>query len=180
MTPWAASRRAADTIDPMPLMLFARLLVLRANPQDLPAEPRLLALALVAHVVADVIVLLDSVTWPQALFAALLDTVLLVALAHTALLLRGLGARAIQTLTALAGAGAVLSLLHWLLAAATGQLSPLLLGLPFLAWFVIVYAHILRHALSVSPAAAFGASLFYLLVSIGIGGLTLPAPAEAP
>lgn len=164
----------------MPFMLFARLLVLRANPQDLPAEPRLLAAALAAHAFADVLALIDTASWGQALFAAVLDTVLLVALAHTALLLRGFGARAPQAIAALAGAGALLSLLHWLLSSATPFASPLVIGLPFLIWFLVVYAHILRHALSVPHAAAFGASLLYMIVSLGVAGVALPPPAEAP
>ena len=163
----------------MPFMLFARLLVLRANPQDLPAEPRLLAAALAAHVCADVLALIDTASWGQALFAAVLDTVLLVALAHTALLLRGFGARAPQTIAALAGAGALLSIVHWLLSSAI-PVAPLVIGLPFLVWFLVVYAHILRHALSVAPAIAFGASLLYMIVSLGIAGVALPPPAEAP
>ena len=175
---YAVSPSVAATIAPMPFMLFARLLALRANPQDLPADPRVLGLALAAHVVADVLTLLGSVTLSQALVAAVLDTVLLVALAHTALLLRGFGARALQTLTALAGTGAAMALLHWLLSGAIPAESPLVLGLPFLVWFVVVYAHILRHALSISIAAAFGASLLYLVVSLGIGGTVLPP--EAP
>jgi hypothetical protein len=137
-----------------------------------------LGLALAAHVVADVLTLPGSVTWSQALVAAVLDTVLLVALAHTALLLRGFGARALQTLAALAGTGAAMALLFGLLSRVVPAESPLVLGLPFLVWFVVVYAHILRHALSISIAAALGASLLYLVVSLGVGGTVLPP--EAP
>lgn len=164
----------------MPFSLFARLLVLRANPQDLPADARVLGIALAAHVIADVLALLDTVALAPALFAAVLDTVLLVALAHTALLLRGFGARALQTIAALAGTGALLSLLHGLLANALAFDSPLALGLPFLAWFLVMYAHILREALSVSHAAAFGASLVYLILALGVAGVALPPPPEAP
>ena len=161
----------------MLLMLFVRLLVLRTNPQDLPAQPQLLAAALAAHLAADVLALLGSTSLAMALFAAVLDTVLLVALAHTVLLLRGLGARAVQTIAALAGSGALLSLLHWALSQLTAGAPPLILGLPFLVWFAIVYAHILRHALSVSAAAAFGASVVYIIVSLGVGGIMLPPEA---
>ena len=175
---YAVLPSVAATIAPMPFMLFARLLALRANPQDLPADPRVLGLALAAHVAADVLTLLGSVSLSQALVAAVLDTVLLVALAHTALLLRGFGARALQTLAALAGAGAAMTALHWVLSSAIPAETPLVLGLPFLVWFLAVYAHILRHALSISIAAAFGASLLYLIVSLGVGGAVLPP--EAP
>jgi len=164
----------------MPISLFARLLVLRAKPQDLPADARVLGIALAAHVIADVLALRDTAAFAPALFAAVLDTVLLVALAHTALLLRGFGARALQTIAALAGTGALLSLLHWLLSNALAFDSPLVLGLPFLAWFLVVYAHILREALSISHAAAFGASLVYIVLSLGVAGIALPPTAEAP
>ena len=92
---------------------FLDLCLLRANPQDLPTSNRLLAAALVAHLLANVLTGLDSASPENALLAGAMDTLLLVALTHTGLMLRGVGARTRQTLTALAGCGALLTFAAW-------------------------------------------------------------------
>lgn len=159
----------------MALPTLLRLTAFRANPQDLPAEPAVTAIALAAHVGANVLATIEAAPFVTALVVAVVDTVLLVAMLHTALLLRGFGSRALQAIAAAAGAGALLSMAHWLLLSATAHwLSPLSVSLPFLAWFIAVYAHILRHALSLSWAGGVGASLLYIIVSLGVAGTLLP------
>ena len=162
----------------MALPTLLRLTAFRANPQDLPAEPAVTGIALAAHVGANILATIAAAPFATALIAAVVDTVLLVALLHTALMLRGFGNRAPQAIAAAAGAGALLSVGHWLLLAATSHwLSPLSVSLPFLAWFIMVYAHILRHALSLSWAGGVGASLLYVIVSLSVAGAILPTPA---
>src|SRR5438552_606094 len=83
----------------MVLTIFLRLCVLRANPQDLPASHRLLAVALTAHALADVAGLADMLSPAQAFEAAALDTAALAALTAAVLWLRSVSARFTQTLT---------------------------------------------------------------------------------
>ena len=162
----------------MALSTFLRLTAFRANPQDLPAEPAVTGIALAAHVGANVLATIEAAPLATALVAAVVDTILLVALLHTALMLRGFGNRAPQAIAAAAGAGALLSVGHWLVLAATAHwLSPASVSLPFLGWFIMVYAHILRHALSLSWAGGVGASLLYVVVSLSVAGAILPTPA---
>lgn len=158
--------------------IFLRICLLRANPQDLPASNALLALALLAHAAADVLSLRGMVESRAALQAAVIDTVLLVALAHTALLLRNHADRARQTLTALAGCGALLTVLsHAAVTLAQPVVAPPVTALPFIVWFVLVYGHILRHALSTGFALAAGLGLAYLFVSVLVTSAFLPMPA---
>lgn len=163
------------------LAILLRICLLRANPQDLPASNALLALALLAHAGANVLSLRGIVEPRAAVQAAVIDTVLLVALTHTALLLRNQADRARQTLTALAGCGALLTLLsHAAVTLAQPFVAPPVTGLPFIVWFVLVYGHILRHALAIRFAFATGLGLAYLFISVLVTSAFLPIPAAEP
>jgi hypothetical protein len=163
------------------LNILLRICLLRANPQDLPASNALLALALLAHAGADFVSLRGIVEPRAGLQASVVDTVLLVALAHTALLLRNHAERARQALTALAGCGAMLTLLsHAATTLAQPLVAPPVTALPFIMWFVLVYGHILRHALSVRFALAAGLGLAYLFISVLVTSAFLPIPAHEP
>jgi hypothetical protein len=86
-----------------------------------------------------------------------LDTVLLVTLTGTLLYARGRSARIVQTVTALAGTGAIITLLAlplsgWLRGAdqAAGEGGfALLLLLILTGWSLAIAGHIFRHALSI-------------------------------
>ena len=93
------------------LKIFLDICLLRANPQDLPDSDTLMLAALAAYGLADVIGVLDIVSVGGAVLAAAVDTLLLVAATHLALRWRHLENRVPQTLSALAGCGALISLL---------------------------------------------------------------------
>lgn len=139
---------------------------LRANPQDLPASNTLLALALGAYFATGLFGTVLGLDWANALTAATVSTLLLVAVMHTALLLRNLKARVPQTLTALAGCAALIRLVAgvaiWLLHTAV---PPWVLSLPFEIWAIVVYGHILRHAFSISLPLGVTFAFLYMIVS---------------
>ena len=168
----------------MPFKIFLDLCLLRANPQDLPTSNRLLAAALVAHLLANVLTGLDSASPENALLAGAMDTLLLVALTHTGLMLRGVGARTRQTLTALAGCGALLAVLAWAVVTAAEAAVPVnyarLFWLPFLFWFLAVYGHILRNALNVSLGVGLALSVGYVLLSLAVTGPFLLPELPSP
>lgn len=162
----------------MLLKTFLGIGLLRANPQDLPASNALMLAALAAYGLADVIGVLDTLAPASAVLAAAVDTLMLVAATHLALRWRHVENRIPQTLAALAGCGAILSLLAWGLAGLTqGMLAPQWVWAPFLVWYTLVFGHVLRHALSISLAAGVAVSLLYLILSMGVTGLFVsPAP----
>lgn len=165
----------------MPLKLLLGICSLRASPQDLPATRAGLLAALLAYAAAGVLGVLDVVTLENAILAAAVDTLLLVAVTHLVLQWRRLENRFIQTLTALAGCGALLSLLAWGAAGLVREVfEPEWVWAVFLVWYTLVFGHILRHALSITLAAGVAASLFYLIFSIGVTGLFMnPVPATS-
>ncbi len=161
----------------MPFKTFLDICLLRANPQNLPTSNRLLAAALAAHLLANVLTGLDSASPENALLAGAMDTLLLVALTHTGLMLRGLRERTRQTLTALAGCGALLAVLAWAVVTAAEVFTAhaWVAWLPFLFWFLAVYGHILRNAANVSLGLGLALSAGYVLLSLLVTGpLLLP------
>lgn len=181
----------------MLLRTFLQIALLRANPQELPTSTVLLVVTLIAHVGADVWSMQDTLSLFPALQAAVIDTLLLVAVAHTALLLRNLAIRARQTLSALAGCGALISMVTWgvvrvaeLLffsghmpsddgANLKQGLTILFISLPFLIWYLVVFGHVMRHAMSVPLFAGVALGILYLILSIGISGAVMAVP-EVP
>src|SRR5512143_3082582 len=130
-----------------------------------------------------------TLPWGDAVLASLLDTVLLLAFGYTVLTLRGLGARFIQTATALTGSLAVLGIVSfpltaWLYQAEIANAdSGLPSGLLFavLLWNVMVIAHIFRHALNASLGMALAISIAYLVVSLTIlNALFAPVVTTTP
>ncbi len=154
------------------LKQFAAICILRGAPQDLPTSNVLMVATLIAYGLADVVGVLDTLTAERALLAAAVDTLLLAAATQLALRWRNLGNRLPQTLSALAGCGALLSLLAWATAALTREwLPPPWVWVPFLLWYMLVFGHVLRHALSISLTTGMIASFLYLILSMGVTGL---------
>jgi hypothetical protein len=175
----------------MLLRTYLNICLLRANPQDLPASHFLLVLSLIAYLSANLVTFSDTVSWARALVASVADTLLLIALVHSALLIRRLVVRGRQTLAALAGCGAFISLIAWMATtiavkavapdisdvgtSALPELSPgqtqiiLIVSLLCVAWFVLVFGHIFREALNVPIAGGVAIAMLYILVSTSIG-----------
>jgi hypothetical protein len=163
----------------MPLKIFVDICLLRAAPQDLPVSRGAMLGALAAYAAAGVLGVLDVLAFENAVAAAVVDTLLLAAVTRLVLQWRRLENRLAQTLTALAGCGALLSLLAWGAAGLVREaFRPEWVWAVFLVWYTLVFGHILRHALSITLAAGIAASLLYLVFSIGVTGAFMnPVPA---
>jgi len=156
----------------MLLKIFTDICLLRANPQDLPTSRFLMFAALIAYGLADVIGILDTLPMETAMLAAAVDTLLLIAVTQLALRFRNAANRLPQTLSALAGCGALLSMMAWASASLTqAWLPPGWVWGPFLLWYIFVYGHVLRHALSLTLPVAVAVSLLYIILSMGVTGL---------
>lgn len=154
---------------------FADICRFRLPPQQLPASPALLALALGAYALTGAAGGAIELPAGRAVVASLLDTALLGAFTAVVLMLRGVAARLTQTLTALAGAHAVLGVagipvLVWLHAArgSSAELVPSVAWLTLFVWSLLVFAHVLRHALSTRPMVGFVVALAYVALSVRV------------
>jgi len=165
------------------IKVFWDICVLKAAPQDLPASAFLLGLTLSAYFATGVLVASFQWSVTQAVFAALLDTVLLTVLSSLLLWARQLSARIHQTLTALVGSGAVMALIAvplvmWQkLVNVTDNGIPTLpswLLLIWMVWNVVVVGHILRHALSTLFALGIGLAAVYAYISFQLMRILFP------
>lgn len=164
---------------------FWNLCLLRANPQDLPLSSALMTLAVSAYFVAGWLLAGAIYGFGLSLFQTGADLLILSLYTYSLLQISGYRQRFTQTLTALTGAGAIVTLVAIPLSSAIlrsvsqGESVNLLVGLGYLllmGWLLVVYAHIYRHALS--RGLPFG-----LLVSLGyviLGSLVTDLIASTP
>ena len=178
MLSWLSSLRAL--INP-----FIQICLLRQGPQDLPTSGILLALTLTAHTLMSVVLSRVSLDTLRALLSGILDTVLLVVLTGSLLLVQRRIARVTQTVTALAGTGAIITFLAlplsgWLhgadQAAGEGGFALLLL-LILTGWSLAVSGHIFRHALSVPYFVGLVLAVVFYWISISVFRALFPMGA---
>ena len=153
---------------------FVSICLLRLRPQDLPASSLLLALAALAYMACTVLAHSTLVSPLDALIGGAVDALLLCGLTWSLLYLHRRRDRTVQTLTALAGAGTVTTLvavpfLSWRVSVIRAG-EPAGIEMAFIAmivvWNLAVVAHVLRHALSTSfPGAVVIAIVMYLVSS---------------
>lgn len=162
---------------------FVEICLLRLGPQDLPASPFLLGIAVAAYLGLGVLVTALHYPFLTAVGISVTGALIFGLLAFVLLSVRGVSERFFQTCAAFAGTGAVLEAAALPLVALLEPIEPegtgagaragagsaagLLLTLPWLAlliWSWVVGGHILRHALSVRLTAGIGLSiaLFWL------------------
>lgn len=155
---------------------FVDICLLRRNPQDLPTSGLLLALCLLAYALSGMLLSTIMLPAPTAFLAGLADTALLCLLTASVLYLQRLRARVPQTLSALAGTGAILSIvalpvtswLHSASAAGRDTSLPDLALLALLVWSLVVAGHILRHALSTVFIVGLVLAVLFFWISVNV------------
>ena len=150
--------------------------LLRRAPQDDPFSHTGLLLALVAYLALGLLQAGASSGWVVSVGMVLADTLVMVVFTWTVLMVVNKSPRFTQTLTALAGTGAVLGLLGLpliQLAARAhqgdGPSGALVLGwLVLLAWSITVQAHIFRHAMSTGFGAGLMVAALHTVLAISL------------
>jgi hypothetical protein len=156
------------------LRFWLGLVLLRVPPQQMPASRWLLGFALGCYLLLSILASTVANGFVTGVQIALLDTLMLGAFAALLLYLLNKPQRIMQTLAALAGAGALLGVPAVLLSlVAESGIGPdaesmSVLWLVLLFWNLLVTAHIIRHALSSSLAIGVVVALLYVLVSTQI------------
>jgi len=159
---------------------FLQLVLLRNRPQDFPWSPLLLALVMAAHALLGIVLFSFRLPLPDALGAGIAGSALLAVMTVSLLAVNRLLARAVQVLTALAGADVVLGVaalpitvwLHGDLEGGAASGLPGLLYLVLLGWNLAVAGHVLRHALDAPlPLGLVIALVFYVLSVTLLNGM---------
>jgi hypothetical protein len=161
----------------MPLLIhrFFLICLFRASPKDLPTSAFLMGLSLFAYGLVGFFMAMNKSTAGQAMAMVTVDIVLLAGLTWIVLWVRLLGKRYLQTLTALAGCGALLALLAWPLLlwqqysgnSAIETFVALVMWIWFF-WQILVFSHIISQALSTSLFIATGLALVYMFISYSV------------
>jgi len=168
------------------IKIWLDICLLRAGPQDVPVSRVLLWLSLAAYLLVSFVLSLPGYSSAVAARVAGVDLVLLVVFATAPLYLLNKTARIGQTLTALAGSGALLGLLALPLIQVlfegqdSGEIPSFaaMVWLILVGWSLLVVAHIMRHALSVAFAVGLGVAILYTLVAMQVIGTLFPAEAN--
>jgi len=155
---------------------------IKAGPQDLPKGYNLLIAAVLSGVIIDSFsssILITKFSLSDIAQIVIVYNVLLLAAVYLLLKLIGYAERAVQTLTAIAGSGLLISLvllpgLIMMNTAAEEAKSFAIFILIDNIWRIAVNAHIFRHALSVSLLMAMILSVSYLLLGVLVADVLLP------
>lgn len=153
------------------LQRFIEICFFKAGPQDIPSSNLLLMMALLSYGLIGLGLSLNQATFETAIMMVLVDILLLALMSYLLLWMRLLANRYIQTLTALAGTGALLALTAWPLLVWQQQASPSVASLLLWLWFfwnLMVFGHIIRHALATRLAMGMVMALLYMYLSFNI------------
>jgi len=161
---------------------FIDIALLRAKPQDLPADTGVLVLAVCLALFTFLVASLPEAEPGMALQRALLDLVVTGLFIYGGLLYQRRVSRFTQAFSALAGAGAVINLAA---AVVTAGLRPgeqastlvMVLSLLLLAWSLALCAHVFRHTFTVSAPAGALIALVYVIIALQISHLLYPSGA---
>lgn len=162
------------------IQFFFELCLLRRTPQDLPASSALLGVAFLADLLIGVMLASAVGIAPgEGLAQTLVDSVLMLALLHTALSLTRHQPRFVQSATALLATSALLSLvaavpLSILLPHDGGDApeSAALFFLALVAWSILVMGHIVRHTFDLRLGQGVAIAVIYHFVAYALlGGL---------
>jgi len=151
------------------LHLFFRMWVLRANPQDLPASRTLTHALAALYIIVSIATMFGQLGVFRALAAAIIDTTLLVAPVIALLAISGFPERSYQTVSAILGASIALVIALLLLAAFVSSVHSLqVTQLLVLAWYVLIFGHVLRQAVSLPVLLGATFAFIYVMVSDGL------------
>lgn len=166
---------------------FVRLCFFNANPQDLPASEVLLGITLFAYAAVSMLLALPVYGIGIGFLQAILELVLLIVYTRIVLHLAQQQGRYVQTLSALAGTGVVFGLIsiplvYPLYQSVTPQATPdmtiLRAYILILAWLVVVYGHVFRHALSSRMSVGLLVGFGYVFFTSMIINTVLPPPLD--
>lgn len=145
---------------------------LKVAPQDLPVSSVLLGLAIAAYAVTSLFAAALQLPFEKAVLAAALDVGLLGTLSYLVLWIRMLTPRWTQTMTALAGTGAVIAVfmlpfIFWQANATTSETAfvPTVALLGCMIWDMFIIGHIMRHALNVPMLLGGTLAAVYIYIS---------------
>jgi hypothetical protein len=160
--------------------LFYQILWFKKDPQDIPFSPALTLVTLLGFAAIDFVMLFMSNHWFSALLQVGVEITIMLIFTRGALFLAGKYERYQQTLCALLGTDALITL--FAIPATAPMLIPsgdiaffgFLIVVLLILWHWIVVGHIFRHALDESFSFGLGVAFLYILAVYLLIGLLFP------
>lgn len=154
------------------IRLFVDLCLLKAGPQDVPASAFLSGLVLATYLVSGFIILFIQAPLVTALGHVALGTLVMVGFLQVLLNIRDLSARFQQTLAAVLGSGTVLNVLAlpvtvWFVDSRMDNEvnASWIILFAMVLWSLVIFGHIIRHALGLALGAGILLGVLQLLLS---------------
>ena len=166
---------------------FVSMCFFYSKPQDLPTSEILLGITLFAYMAVSILLATPVYGIGMGFVQAILELVLLIVYTGIVLKLSHHQERYIQTLSALAGTGVVFGLIsiplvYSLYQTIAPQSAPdmtiLRAYVLILAWLVVVYGHVFRHALSSGMPMGLLVGFCYVFFTSMIINTLLPPPID--
>ena len=147
---------------------------LRRGPQDIPASFTLMVLMLTLNAVAGAALETIEMSAGSAIIAAVVDAAAVIVLVRLLLMATRRENRYLQTVTAIAGTGVILSVfaapaVAWLSAWVEQRRDvgmPMLLWLAVFGWNLLIIAHIFRHAIDTNLAIGFVLAVVFVFIDV--------------
>lgn len=164
------------------LQRFFQICLFQSSPRDLPASSFLTIATLIGYSITGLLVELARTPLSTSIAMVGVDLLILSGLSWVILWVRQLTHRYQQTLTALAGCGAILTLFAWPIiflqdsTSANNSFVIILMWLWFF-WQTLVFSHIISRALSTSLFIGTGLILIYVFVSYSVAQTLFFQPA---
>lgn len=168
------------------IRIFWDICRLKAGPQNLPKGRYLLIAVILAGIVVDsfsTAIFIPKLSITEIINVVTIYNISLLVAVYFLLRVIGYTERAIQTVTAIAGTGLLISLVLLpgllMMDSANEQVKSFAIFILIdNVWRIAVNAHILRHALSVSLLMAMILSVSYLLFGVLVADVLLPAQSH--
>lgn len=166
---------------------FVSMCFFNTNPQDLPVSETLLGMTLFAYMAVSTLLATPVYGIGMGFVQAILELILLIIYTRFVLQLTHHQERYMQTLSALAGTGAVFglisiplvySLYQTIVPQSTPDMTVLRAYILILAWLVVVYGHVFRHALSSGMSMGLLVGFGYVFFTSMIINTLLPPPID--
>ncbi len=162
---------------------FIDICLLKAGPQDIPASAWLMKLTLMFYFFIAVLSQLMEYSLLVSLAAGVAELIWLLLFVNILLSLRGFKARFNQTVTALAGTGALVSIIALPLVLLASDINPenmtavqsgiMMLIMVVLLWILMITAHIFRHSAEVKAGAAVALTVVYTILTMVVVGAAM-------
>ena len=165
------------------LNLLFNICLFRKGPQDIPHSQQVLRLTVLAYAVTGYLLIQVSTDTLNALLQAAVEIILITGFAGLMLSLANKISRLVQTICALLGTDALISICAMPIIATLNLDSNNILAffamLALMIWHWLVTTHIIRHALDKSFSFALGIAFLYIFSASQIIGLLFPAISPA-